>query len=143
MTKPVDPANASEENYIPVEKDKLKEDQQKELREALDRYERECLKSYSATRSGDVVKKFDFPSLQPLTEAQPENKKIDTVHQAVGQAFIKSASVMGNTVHNAVVKTFAEGTFPGCVGPSYIQTDQMNFAPLETSMEAALSAPNS
>ena len=35
MTKPVDPANASEENYIPVEKDKLKEDQQKELREAM------------------------------------------------------------------------------------------------------------
>jgi len=50
---------------------------------------------------------------------------------------------MGNTVHNAVVKTFAEGMFPGCVGPSYIQTDQMNFAPLETAMEAALSAPNS
>ena len=78
----------------------------------MDRYERECLKSYSATRSGDVVKKFDFPSLQPLTEAQREKKKIDTVHQAVGQAFIKSASVMGNTVHNAVYKTFAEGMFP-------------------------------
>ena len=50
---------------------------------------------------------------------------------------------MGNTVHNAVVKTFAEGTFPGCVGPIYIQLDQMNFAPLEMAMAAALSAPNS
>ena len=61
----------------------------------------------------------------------------------MGHAFVKCATVMGNTVHNAVVKTFAEGTFPGCVGPSYIQPDQMNFAPLETAMEAALSAPNS
>ena len=48
----------------------------------------------------------------PLTEAQRENKMIDTVYQAMGQAFIKSTIVMGNTVHNAVVKTFAESTFP-------------------------------
>ena len=102
-----------EGNYIPVEKDKLKEDQQKELREAVDQYERECLKSYSATRSGDVVRKFDFPKLHPLSEAQRENKMTDTIYQAVGQAFVKSATVMGNTVHNAVVNTFAEGTFPG------------------------------
>ena len=67
----------------------------------------------------------------------------DTIYQAVGQAFVKSATVMGNTVHNAVVKTFAEGTFPGCVGPIYIQLDQMNFDPLEMAMAAALSAPNS
>ena len=50
---------------------------------------------------------------------------------------------MGNTVHNAVVKTFAEGTFPGCVGPSYIQPNQMNFAPIESAVATALSAPNS
>jgi len=72
-----------EGNYVPVDKDKLKEDQQKELREAVDRYERECLKSYSATRSGDVVKKFDFPKLQPLSEEQREDKMTDTIYQAV------------------------------------------------------------
>jgi hypothetical protein len=132
-----------EGNYVPVNKDKLKEDQQKELRESVDRYERECLKSYSITRSGEVVKKFDFPKLQPLTEAQRKNKMTYMIYQAVGQAFIKSATVTGNTVHNAVVKTFAEGTFPGCVGPSYIQPDQMNFAPLEEAVAAALSAPDS
>ena len=80
--------------------------------DAVEKYKRECLKSYSATKSGEVVRKFDFPSLQPLTEAQRDNKMIDTVYQAVGQEFIKSATVMGNTVHNAVVKTFAESTFP-------------------------------
>ena len=69
MTKPVDGSEVIEENYVPVDKSKLKEDQQKELRESVDRYERECLKSYSITRSGEVVKKFDFPSLQQLTKA--------------------------------------------------------------------------
>ena len=143
MTKPIDGSEVDEGNYIPVDKDKLKEDQQKELRESVDTYERECLKSYIINRSGEVVKKFDFQSLQPLTEAQRENKMIDTVYQVVGQAFIKSATVMGNTVYNTVVKTFAEGTFPGCVGPSYIQPNQMNFAPLESAVAAALSAPDS
>ena len=109
-----------EGNYVPVEEDKLKEDQQKEYLDAVEKYKRECLKSYNTTRSGEVVKKFDFPALQLLTEAQRENKMTDTIYQAVGQAFMKSAIFMGNTVHNAVVKTFAYGTFLGCVGPSYI-----------------------
>ena len=69
----------------------------------MERFKRECLKSYSVNRSGEVIKKFDLPSFQPLTEAQRESKMIDTVGQAVAQAFIKSATVMVNTVHNAVV----------------------------------------
>ena len=68
---------------------------------------------------------------------------IDAVSQAVAQAFVKSTTVMGNTVHNVVVKTFAEGMFPGCMGPCYIQPDQMQYIPLEVSMAAALSAQNS
>ena len=138
-----DPSEVNEDNYAPVDESKLKEDQQKEYLELVDRFKRECLKSYSVTRSGDVIKKFDLPSFQLLTEAQRENKMVDTISQAVAQAFIKSTIVMGNTVHNAVVKTFAEGTFPGCVGPCYIQLDQMNYVPLEVSMAVALSAQNS
>ena len=90
-----------------------------------------------------MIKRFNLPSFQPLTEAQRENKMVDTISQAVAQAFIKSTTVMGNTVHNAVIKTFAEGTFPGCVGPCYIQLDQVNYVPLEVSMAVALSAQNS
>ena len=67
----------------------------------------------------------------------------DTIYQAVGQAFIKSATVMGNIVHNVVVKAFAEGMFPGCVGPSLIQPNQMNFVPLEAAVVATLSATDS
>ena len=68
---------------------------------------------------------------------------MDGVGQAVAQAFIKSATVMGNTAHNAVVKTFAEGTFPGRMDPCYIQPDQIQYVPLEVSMAAVMSAPNS
>ena len=94
MTKHTYTADVNGDNYIPVDRNKLKEDQEKELREAVKKYEREYLKSYSATRSGDVVKKFDFPALQPLTEAQRDNKMVDMVYRAVGQAFINSAPVM-------------------------------------------------
>ena len=90
-----------------------------------------------------MIKKFNLPSFQSLTEAQCESKMIDAVGQAVAQAFIKSATVMGNTVHNVVVKTFAEGTLPGCMGPCYIPPDQMQYTPLEVSIAAALSAQNS
>ena len=69
----------------------------------MEKFKRECLKSYNTTRSGDVIKKFDFPSFQPLTEAQRDNKMIDAVSQVVAQAFVKSATVMENMVHNAVV----------------------------------------
>ena len=123
MVDITDKSELNEENYVPVPEDKLKEDQKKEYEELVEKFKHECLKSYSVTRSGDVIKKFNLPSFQPLIEAQRENKMMDAVGQAVAQAFIKSATVMGNTVHNAVVKTFAEGTFLGCMGPCYIQPD--------------------
>ena len=109
----------------------------------MEKFKRQCLKSYSVTRSGEVIKKFNLPSSQSLTEDQRESKMTDAVGQAVTQAFIKSTTVMGNTVHNAVVKTFAEGMFPGCMDPYYIQPDQMQYVPLEISMAAALSAQDS
>ena len=106
----------SEENQISVPEDKLKEEQKKEFEDLVEKFKRECLKSYNINRSGEVIKKLNLPSFQPLTEAQRESKMIDAVGQPVAQAFIKSATVMDNTVHNAVVKTFAEGTLPGVHG---------------------------
>ncbi|CAN6373586.1 unnamed protein product [Urochloa humidicola] len=143
MVDITDKSAVSEENQVAVPEDKLKEEQKKEYDELVDRFKCECLKSYSINRSGELIKKFNIPSFQPLMEAQRENKLMDAVGQAVAQAFIKSATVMGNTVHNVVVKTFAEGTFPGCMGPCYIQPDQMQYVSLEISMAAALSAQNS
>ena len=118
MVDITDKSAVNEENQISVPEDKLKKEQRKKYEELVERFKRECLKSYSVNRSGEVINKFNLPSFQLLTEAQGESKMMDAVGQAVAQAFIKSATVMGNTVHNAVVKTFAEGTFPGCMGPS-------------------------
>ena len=99
MVDIADKSAVNEENQILVPEDKLKEEQRKEYEELVERFKRECLKSYSVNRSGEVIKKFNLPSFQPLTEAQRENKMMDAVGQAVAQAFIKSATVMGNAVH--------------------------------------------
>ena len=61
-------SEVTEDNYIPVDKDKLKDEQKAELERATKAYEQECLKSFSATKAGEMIKKFDFPTLQPLTE---------------------------------------------------------------------------
>ena len=51
MTKPKDGYSVSEENYIPVEEDKLKDEQKAELEKAIEAYKRECLKSSGPRRS--------------------------------------------------------------------------------------------
>ena len=79
-----------------------------------------------------MIQKFDFPNLQPLTEVQRENKMLDMVHQAVGQAFVNHAPVMTHTMHNAVIKTLGEGAFQSYTGPCYMQPGQMNFAPIRS-----------
>ena len=80
MVELTDKSEVNEENQIPVPEDKLKEEQRKEHEV---KFKRECLKSYSVTRSGEMIKKFNLPSFQPLTETQRENKMMDAVGQAV------------------------------------------------------------
>ena len=79
MVEVTEKSDVNEENYVPVPEDKLKEDQKKEYEERVEQFKRECLKSYSITRSGDVIKKSNLPSFQPLTEAQRDNKMMDVV----------------------------------------------------------------
>ena len=73
----------STSNQIPIDKDKLKEEQKAELKEATDTYEQRCLLSFSANRSGEVIKKYDFPTLPPYDEAQKEDRMEHMVNQAV------------------------------------------------------------
>ena len=56
-------------NQIPINKDKLKEEQKVELKAATDAYKQRCLLSYSTNRSGEVIKKYDFPTLPPYNES--------------------------------------------------------------------------
>ena len=56
MVELTDKSAVSEENHIPVPEDKLKEEQKKEYEELVEKFKRECLKSYSINRSGEVIK---------------------------------------------------------------------------------------
>ena len=59
----------SPQNQIPIDKDKLKEEQKVELKAATDAYEQRCLLSFSTNRSGEIIKKYDFPTLPPYDES--------------------------------------------------------------------------
>ena len=118
MVELTDKSAVSEVNQILVPENKLKEEQKKKFEGLVEKFKRECLKSYIINRSGEVIKKFNLPSFQPLTEAQCESKMIDAVGQAVVQAFIKSATVMGNMVHNVVSRSNAIYSLGGVYGSS-------------------------
>ena len=51
-----------ERNQIPIDKEKLKEEQKAKLKAITEAFEQQCLLSYSTNRSGEVIKKFDFPT---------------------------------------------------------------------------------
>ena len=92
-------------------------------------FEHQCLLSYSTNRSGEVIKKYDFPTLPPYNESQKEDKMIHQMNQAIGHAFVNHALIMTNYVHNAVLKTLQGRGIPGFVGPAYHQANQMVFSP--------------
>ena len=71
-------------NQIPIDKDKLNDEQKAELKAATDAYEQRCLLSFSTNRSGEVIKKYDFPTLPPYDETQKEDRMAHMVNQAVG-----------------------------------------------------------
>ena len=109
----------SEHNQIPIDKDNLKEEQKAELHAIVEAFERQCLLSYSTNRSGEVIKKYNFPTLTPYNESQKEDKMIHQMSQAIGHAFVNHAPIMANYVHNAVLKTLQDRRTPGFVGPAY------------------------
>ena len=53
MVELTDKSAVSEVNQIPIHENKLKEEQKKKFEELVERFKRECLKSYSVNRSGD------------------------------------------------------------------------------------------
>ena len=95
----------------------------------MEAFEQQCLLSYSTNRSGEVIKKYDFPTLPPYDETQKEDKMVHMMNKAIGQAFINHAPIMANSIHNAVLKTLQDGVLLGFVGQAYQQASQMVFAP--------------
>ena len=105
-------------NQIPINKEKLKEEHKAELKALTDAFEQRCLLSFSTNRSGEVIKKFDFPTFVSHEESQKEERMI---HQAIGHAFANHAPIRANHVHSAVLKTLQDRGRPGFMGPSYYQ----------------------
>ena len=62
-------AEVSGQNQIPIDKEKLKEEQKVELKAIIEAFERQCLLSYSTNRSGEIIKKYNFPTLPPYNES--------------------------------------------------------------------------
>ena len=69
-------AEISEHNQIPIDKEKLKEEQKAELRVVVKAFEQQCLLSYSTNRSGEVIKKYNSPTRPPYNESQKEDRMI-------------------------------------------------------------------
>ena len=53
------------------------------------------------------------------TLTREENRMVHMVNQAVGQAFINHASIMANSVYNAMLKTLQERGSLGFMGPAF------------------------
>ena len=101
-------AEVSKHNQISIDKEKLKEEQKAKLRAVVEAFEQQCLLSYSTNRSGEVIKKYNFPNLPPYNESQKVDKMIHQMNQAIGHAFVNHAPIMANYVHNAVLKTLQD-----------------------------------
>ena len=109
----------SEQNQIPIDKDKLKEEQRAELQAVVEAFERQCLLSYNTNKSGEIIKKkYNFPTLPPYNESQ-KDRMIHQMNQVIGHAFVNHAPIMANYVHIAVLKTLQDRGTPGFVGPAY------------------------
>ena len=111
----------SEQNQIPIDNALLKA--------ITDAFEQQCLLSFSTNRSGEVIKKFNFPSFVPYEEAQ-KDRMIHQMNQVIGHAFINHAPLMAHHIHNAVLKTQQDRGTPSFVGPAYHQASQMVFSPV-------------
>ena len=81
-------------NQIPIDKEKLKEEHKAELKAITDTFEQQCILSFSTNRSGEVIKKFNFPTFVPYEEAQKEDRMIHQMNQVIGNAFVNHAPIM-------------------------------------------------
>jgi hypothetical protein len=85
----------SPQNQIPIDKDKLREEQKVELKAVTEAFEQQCVLSYSTNRSGEIIKKYDFPTLPPYNESQKEDMIYTSDESSDRTSFRKSCSDHG------------------------------------------------
>jgi len=100
----------------------LRDEQNQAMAKAMEEYKQQCLKSFSINRSGEVIQKKALPAPRQITFEANHGKLQDMVDSAINHALINQASVLSNTVFNAVARTFEKEQLPpNYVGPPYHQ----------------------
>jgi len=91
------------ENIIAVSEADLKEEQKQAMDKAMEDYRQLCLKSFSLTRSGEVIQKQDLSLPRQVTFDSNLGKLQEMVNSAINHALINHSNVLSNTVYNAMV----------------------------------------
>lgn len=108
----------TEDNIAHVTEEQLQGINKEEFDKAVAEYKKQCLAAFSTNRSGDVIKKHDFPERHVVIQQNPGMMQ-NAINEAVHQAMINQASVMTNTVHNAVLASLNAQGEQGFKGPAY------------------------
>jgi hypothetical protein len=111
-------------NIIVISEEDLKEDKKQAMEKAIEDYRQLYLKSFSLSRSGEVIQKQDLLLPRQVTFDSNPGKLQEMVNSAVNHALINHSNVLSDIVHNIVVQTFKEGqVHQHYVGPAYHQPE--------------------
>jgi hypothetical protein len=99
-----DPQNVSKQNIMVVTDEDLKAEQREDMAKAMDEFKAEFLKSFSKTKSGEVIKKFPSPSPHNNVIHEDPRKLSEMVNEALHHALNNQSDVMTNAMHNAIVQ---------------------------------------
>jgi hypothetical protein len=115
-----DPQNVSKQNIMVVTDEDLKAEQREDMARAMDEFKAEFLKSFSKTKSGEVIKKFPPPSSGHIVIHEDPGKLSEMVNEALHHALINQSDVMTNAMHNTIVQALRTGEVSqGFKGPTY------------------------
>jgi hypothetical protein len=98
-----DPQNILRQNIMLVTEEDLKAEQREDMAKAIDEFKAEFLKSFSKTKSAEVIKKFPPPSPYNIVIHEDPRKLSEMVNEALHHALINQSDIMTNTMHNAIV----------------------------------------
>jgi hypothetical protein len=94
-----------------VTEEDLKAEQREDMAKAVDEFKAEFLKSFSKTKSGDVIKKFPPPPVSPqyIVIHDDPGKQSEMVNEALHLALINQSDIMTNAMDNAIVQALRTG----------------------------------
>jgi hypothetical protein len=79
-------------------------EQREDMAKAMDEFKVEFLKSFSKTKSGEVIKKFPPPSPRNIVIHEDPGKLTEMINEALHHALVNQSDVITNAMHNAIVQ---------------------------------------